>query len=174
MNSDHTNERGCSGAVKLGDVAKAAVRLRGLQSEPGPREASDQLPSNGAGGFQAAKESWLKVLAAHPNLSGADYAVAITISTYLNTKLGEAWPALETIATATNRDVSTVWRSIERLEGLKLLHVRKGRGRRASNRYRPLVGEISRDPKTLRRGNKNSASSQRKACEFAEGTSEEV
>jgi hypothetical protein len=151
---------GAEGPTPISEHLAAA--LKGLEAGVKSRPfRADAVHSKGSsGGFQAAKEGWLKVLAAHPNLSGADYAVAITIATYLNTKTNEAWPALDTIATATNRDISTVWRSIERLQRFKLLLVRKGRGRRGSNRYRPLLGEVDRDPKTLRRRNKNSASSQ--------------
>ena len=50
----------------------------------GPRAASS---SNGAAGnFQAAKEGWLKTIACHPNLSGADCAVAVLLSTYFNSR----------------------------------------------------------------------------------------
>jgi hypothetical protein len=128
----------------------------------------------GKGAFQAAKEGWLKAVASHPNLSGADCAVAIVIATYLNSNTREAWPSFDCLARDTNRNRSTVWRSVERLEKLKLLEVRRARGRTKSHRYRPLLGELDRDPKTLRRRNKNTASSQPKDCGFAARTSEEV
>lgn len=126
------------------------------------------------GGFQAAKEGWLKVVASYPNLSGADCAIAIAISTYLNSKTGDAWPSLETLATDTNRNRATVWRSIERLELLGLLSVQRARGRTRSNRYKPLLGNMDCNPKTLRRRNKMYANSQQKSCELAVRTSEEV
>ncbi|MEI7806613.1 MAG: helix-turn-helix domain-containing protein [Hyphomicrobiales bacterium] len=126
------------------------------------------------GGFQAAKENWLKVVARHPNLSGADCAVAITISTYLNSKTGIAWPSIERLARDTNRDRSTVWRSIERLEKLNLLGVERHPGRNRSNRYRPMLGDMNRDPKTLRRRNTESVSSKQQDCETAVRTLEEV
>lgn len=132
-----------------------------------------QLQTKTAGGFQAAKETWLKTIASYPNLSGADVAVAMVISTYLNSKTSEAWPSIELLAKDTNRNRVTVWRSIERLIELQLLQVAKGRGRHKSNRYRPLFGSINCNPKTLRRRNNNSASWQPKHCELTERTLEE-
>jgi DNA-binding transcriptional regulator YhcF (GntR family) len=126
--------------------------------------------ANVPGGFQAAKEAWLKALIAHPNLSGADMAAAVAISTFLNRKTGEAWPSLETLADMTNRNRSTVWRAIKHLEELKLLEVRKGRGRHVTNRYRPRLGLNGRDPKTLQRRIQKVAQSQQKDCELAERT----
>ena len=114
------------------------------------------------------------VLAAYPNLSGADYAVAIAIAKHLNTRTFTAWPSLKTLASLTNRDVSTVWKSVERLQELKLLAVSKGGGRNKSNVYRPLLGSIDTDPKTLRRRKKSSAKSQSKHCELEDRTLEEV
>jgi hypothetical protein len=130
--------------------------------------------SNVEGVFQAAKEGWLKAVASHPNLSGADCAVAIVIATYLNSKTRDAWPGFDRLAQETNRNRSTVWRSIARLEKFKLLEVRRARGRSRSNHYRPLLGDLDRDPITLRRRNKHTASSQSKDCEFAARTSDEV
>jgi hypothetical protein len=136
------------------------------------------------GGFQAAKESWLKLIASYPNLSGADCAVAIALSTYINFKSGDAWPSLGRLATDTNRSRSTVWRSVRRLESLTLLAVIHARGRKKSNRYRPKLGDMNTDPrmlrrptsprgKTLRTRNEKTANSQQKDCGFAARTSEE-
>jgi len=127
--------------------------------------ASRQPPNgtsaaSGRGGFQAAKEGWLKTVASYPNLSGADNAVAIVLATYLNSRTQEAWPSLETLARDTNRVPSTVWRAVQRLERMKLIEVRRARGRTKSNRYRPRFGELDCDPKTLRRRKKNPANSQ--------------
>jgi predicted transcriptional regulator len=132
------------------------------------------MDAQGRGVFQAAKESWLMVVASHPNLSGADCAVAIAISKHLNSKSRQAWPSLDTLAALTNRDKSTVWRSIEKLEAHQLLHVARARGRTKSNRYRPLMGEVDRDPKTLRRRTKKTVNSKHKDCELAVRTLEEV
>ena len=118
-----------------------------------------------SGGFQAAKESWLMMLAFYPNLSGADYAVAIIIAKHLNSKSGHAWPAITTIAELTNREASTVWRSIEKLEKLGLLCVHRGRGRKVVNKYSPRIGSINCDPKTLRRRKKNTTNWKKKDCE---------
>lgn len=73
------------------------------------------------GVFQASKEQWLIVLASYPNLSGADYAVALVIAKHLNSKSGLAWPSIELMSKMTNRESSTVWRSVEKLEKLGLL-----------------------------------------------------
>jgi len=148
------------------------------------RRAIDQSTSDGPsatrgvsparGNFQIAKEGWLKEVARHPNLSGADYAVAIMLSTYFNSRTRQAWPSLDTLAADTNRNRSTIWRSINRLEELKLLRIERARGRTRSHRYSPEMGEIERDPKTLRRRNKMYANSQQKDCDLAVRTSEEV
>lgn len=136
------------------------------------------------GGFNAAKEGWLKLVASYPNLAGADYAVAIAVSTYMNSKSGEAWPSIQRLATDTNRDRATVWRSLKRLEALKLLTVIHSRSRRKPNRYRPLMGDMDAEPKTLRRKttprgfilrtrNVNAANSQHISCGLAARTSDE-
>jgi hypothetical protein len=94
------------------------------------------------------------MLASYPNLSGADLAVAIVIAKHMNSSSGKAWPSLETIAKLTHRDRSTVWRSVRRLDQLKLLAIAKRRGRNQYNVYSALLGEIERDPKTLGRRRK--------------------
>lgn len=113
-------------------------------------------------------------LASYPNLAGADYAVALAIAKHLNSFTGEAWPSIKTLADLTNREESTVWRSIERLERLQLLEVNRGRGRTRSNRYRPLLGAIDCDPKTLRPRRKNTAGWKIKLCSSAVRTLDEV
>jgi DNA-binding transcriptional regulator YhcF (GntR family) len=155
----------------------ALSKLQANIATDGQTTNSRPFGKSGAGGFQAAKESWLKVIASYPNLSGSDCAVAIAISIHLNSKKGEAWPSIETLAFETNRNRATVWRSIERLSKLRLLSVRKGRGRNISNRYRPSLGDIDCDPrklhrnkKTLRTDNNNTANSQQIHCESAERT----
>jgi DNA-binding transcriptional regulator YhcF (GntR family) len=136
------------------------------------------------GGFQAAKEGWLKLCASYPNLSGSDYAVAIALSTYFNSKFGEAWPSIERLAADTNREPSTVWRSLKRLETKNLVSIVHGRGRHKVNRYRPKLGHTDADPKmfkrrttargkTLRTRNEIAANSQQEDCELAARTSEE-
>jgi len=141
----------------------------------------------GAGGFAAAKEGWLKIVASYPNLSGCDLAVAIMLATYFNTKTHEAWPSMATLAANTNRTRSAVWRSLKRLEKLKLLDVTHARSRRKPNRYRPRTGKIDANMKALRRKtskqrgkilklrtrNVNAASSQHIGCELAALTLEE-
>lgn len=138
-----------------------------------------------AGSFAAAKEGWLKTVARYPNLSGADCAVAIMLSTYFNSHSRNAWPSLQRLAQDTNRSKSTVLRSMQRLEQLKLVDVTHGRGRKQPNIYRPKLGELNVDPKVLKRRTtlrgikrmrthtKKDANSQRKGCELATRTSEE-
>jgi hypothetical protein len=136
------------------------------------------------GGFSVAKEGWLKMVASYPNLAGADYAVAIVLSTYMNSKTREAWPSMRRLATDTNRDRATVWRSLKRLEARKLLTVIHSRSRRKPNRYRPRMGDMAAEPQTMRRKttprglmlrprNVNAANSQYISCELAARTSEE-
>lgn len=135
------------------------------------------------GNFQAAKEGWLKLCASYPNFSGADLAVVIAIATYVNSKTLDAWPSIQRLADDVNRDPSTVWKSLQRLESYRLLDVVHGRGRKKSNRYRLRLGtEI--DPATLSRKTsprgaalrtrkQKSAGSQSKGCELAGRTYEE-
>ena len=136
-----------------------------------------------AGNFSAAKEGWLKLIASYPNLSGADVAVAVMLSTYMNSKSRDAWPSMERLALDTNRSRSTVWRSLKRLEKLELLDITHARSRRKPNRYRPRLGHIDAKPTSLARKttardlmlrtrNVNAANSQHISCELAARTSE--
>jgi hypothetical protein len=136
------------------------------------------------GGFSAAKEQWLKTVASYPNLSGADIAVAVWLSTYFNHRSHKAWPSLQRLAQDTNRNKSTVLRSMQRLEKFGLVEVVHGRGRKQTNTYRPKLGDMNLDPKTLRRPTtprgikrtrthtEKDANSQRNGCELATRTLE--
>src|SRR5689334_11808936 len=104
------------------------------------RAVRGRMDQGKRGGFQRAKGAWLVAVAADPRLSAADLAVAITLSRYLNSRTGYAWPSHQTIAVDTNRDRATVWRSLKRLEALRWLEVVHARGRRNSNRYKPQLG----------------------------------
>src|SRR6476660_4954389 len=99
--------------------------------------------------FAAAKEAWLMLVASYPNLSGADLAVVIVLFKYPNSKRGIAWPSTRLIAQLTNRNLRTVMRSLQRLEKLKLISVIHGRGSKKPNQYRPALGQLKCDPKTL-------------------------
>src|SRR5262245_30993045 len=159
-------------APRLNDHGRSAARLQNHDGS-GFHRFDRTGASKAGGGFQAAKEGWLMTLASYPNLSGADLAVGIVIAKHLNTRSGVAWPSLKTLAELTNRNVATVWKPVKKLRPLNLVRVTKGRGRHKKNIYQPLLGEMDVDPKTLRRGNKNSASSQLKHCEEAHLTLEE-
>lgn len=150
-----------------------AATHRGTTDESAPRRH---------GNFQAAKEGWLKLCASYPNLSGADYAVAIALSTYFNSKTRDAWPSFERLAADTNRNRSTVWRSLRRFENMNLVDVIHGRGRHKVNRYRPKLGSMDADLKMLKRRttlrgktlqirNEKTANSHQKHCELAVRTS---
>jgi len=149
-------------AVHLHQPLTRALAKLGLNVASNPQSKAIPFRTDIKGGFAAAKDGWLKKVSSYPNLSGSDLAVAVTISTHLNSKTGKAWPSYERIANLTNRDNSTVWRSVKRLIRLHLLEVKKGRGRNKSNQYWPALGSVDCDPKTLRRRNNNSASWQRK------------
>jgi hypothetical protein len=147
------------------------------------RGTAEESPPHRHGNFQAAKEGWLKLCASYPNLSGADYAVAIALSTYFNSKTRDAWPSFERLAVDTNRNRSTVWRSLRRFENMNLIEVIHGRGRHKVNRYRPKLGCMHVDlkilkrrttlrGKTLRTCNEKTANSQQKHCELAVRTSD--
>jgi len=110
---------------------------------------SSEPPRSQRGGFQAAKEGWLKLCASYPNLSGADLAVLIVLSTYMNSKTRVAWPSLQTLATDTNRNRSTVSRSLNKLEKLELIAIVHGRGSKKSNRYRITLGTLNAEPQAL-------------------------
>lgn len=157
-------------AVQLHEPLTKALAKLGFNVESSSQ--ANAVRTNIKGGFAAAKDAWLRKVVSYPNLSGADLAVAVTIATHLNSKSGKAWPSIERIANLTNRDSSTVWRSINRLIRLNLLDVKKGRGRKISNRYWPAFGSADCNPKSLRRRNNNSASWKSKHCEFTERTLE--
>ena len=134
-------------------------------------------------GFAAAKESWLKVVCSYPNLSGADVATAVMLATYMNSRSRDAWPSMLRLAGDTNRSRSTIWRSLKRLEKLKLLDITHARSPRKPNRYRPLLGRINAKPQSLirkttlrgsvlRTRNASAANSQQIGCELAARTSD--
>jgi hypothetical protein len=136
------------------------------------------------GSFAAAKEGWLKLVISYPNLSGADVSVAVALSIYMNARTRDAWPSMERLAADLNRERSTIWRSLKRLEKFALIEVIHSRSRRKSNRYRPALGKINAKPerlgrKTTPRGlmlrtrNVNAANSQHICCELAARTSEQ-
>jgi DNA-binding transcriptional regulator YhcF (GntR family) len=148
-----------------------------------PNMTGSKPKSNPSGTFTAAKERWLLHVARHPNLSGADQAVAIALSCYMNSKTHDAWPSLKRLADDINRDRSTVSRSLKRLEHLALLSIVHGRGRKKCNRYKPRMGNIDNPAclkrstslrgKVLRSHMKKAANSHTKGCEFAARTLEE-
>lgn len=155
-----------------------------MKQRTAPNEPCVQKSSSKNGGFQAAKEGWLKWCASYPNLSAADLAVAIALSTYLNSKSRDAWPSMKRLAADVNREPSTVWRALKRLKSMNLIEVVHGRGWKKPNRYRPTLGCLHIDPKSLRRtttkrgqilrgGNRKAAAPQLKACGPAALTSEE-
>jgi DNA-binding MarR family transcriptional regulator len=149
------------GPVPIGNSLAAA--LDNLGEKVAANQAGfDPYPARKkiAGSFHALKDRWLRAVARYPNLSGADYAVVMAISTYLNSRSGVAWPSIKRLANDINRDQSMVWRSINRLEKFNLLEVSRARGRNRPNRYRPLFGESRCDPKTLRRRKQYTANSQ--------------
>lgn len=113
--------------------------------------AKSGAPKPSAGGFQIAKEAWLLTCARYPNLSGADMAVAVAISRYVNSSSRIAWPSLARLAEDTTRSRSTISRAIKRLELFCLIEIVHARGRHKSNRYRPKYGEMDFDPATLKR-----------------------
>jgi pyocin large subunit-like protein len=125
-------------------------------------------------GFQVAKEGWLLALAACPTLSGADYAVAIVILKHLNSKTLTAWPSQATIAELTNRQVSTVWRSIKRFVRLGfLIESKERRGRYKHNVYRLALGNLDEDISPIRVRKRRTANWKRNDCETEKLTSQE-
>ena len=104
-----------------------------------------------AGSFAAFRETWLKLVASYPDLSGADMAVAIMLSTYMNAKTRDAWPSMQRLAQDTNRSRSTVWRGLKHLEKHVLLDITHSRSRRKPNRYRFLLGRMDVRPESLGR-----------------------
>lgn len=111
--------------------------------------AAHPQPAEPTNNIHLLRESWVKVICKYPNLSGADVAVAVMLSTYINRNNQTAWPSIDTLAEDTNRDRRTVRRCVRRLEKLGLVDIVTGRGRHHSNRYRPKMGE--HDLATLRR-----------------------
>ena len=103
-----------------------------------------------AGLWAKTKETWQMQIAKYPNLNGCDMAVAIVLSVHMNHKTGNAWPSFRTIAELTNRDPTSVGRSVKKLERLHFIKVIHSRSRHKSNRCVMGPGP-SVDPKTLRR-----------------------
>ncbi len=138
---------------------------------------SDEPTKKSAAAFLASKDAWLFACASYC-LSGAEAAVAMALLPHINSKTRDAWPSHQTLAELTNREPSTVWRAIQKLEELGLLKIRRGRGRNQSHRYSLAFGKMeidarSRRRKTLRIRNENPANSKAKGCEFEGGTYDE-
>ena len=74
-------------------------------------------------------------VASYPNMNGTDLAVMIALSFYMNHVTKNAWPSFRTMAADLNRNPSSVWRSIKKLERLRFIRVVHSRSRHKSNRY---------------------------------------
>jgi DNA-binding transcriptional MocR family regulator len=100
----------------------------------------------------------------------------------MNHRSRDAWPSVRRLASDTNRNPGTVWRSLRRLEERKLIFVIHGRGPRKPNRYRPGLGELGINAQKLRRPRRGnvcesadilSVNLQRNVCEPAYRTLKE-
>ncbi len=162
--------------------ARGAADLPATDSGARPDAARASGSKSDVASFLMARDGWLRRLCSHPNLSGSDYAVAVSLGLHFNRKTGAAWPAMDTLAKLTNRNRTSVWRSMVRLEQLGLVVVVHSRGANKSNRYRPAFGN-SENPAEFRRRttprgmlrtrNTGPANSQHGLCETAARTLDE-
>jgi hypothetical protein len=98
--------------------------------------------------FTADKLAWLEQIACDPDLSILAKAVAMVIAVrYLNRESGDAWPAVETLATDVGRGKTQIHEALKALElrgHLQITLTAGGKGQ--TNRYRPFLktgGQIS-------------------------------
>jgi hypothetical protein len=93
-----------------------------------------EFPGTDTAGHAQFRDIWLGQVAATPEFTASDLAIAITLARHINSESREAWPSIARMAMLTGRNRRTIIRSIERLERTGTLTIRRSRGRRP-NRY---------------------------------------
>lgn len=118
--------------------------------------AVETSSAGGPGGWGAVQRLiWVGAICEVPALSNALRVATLLANKYLNSKTGEAWPSMETMAADLGVDVRTVRRWIKNLVEGGFLQIRSGKGRNGTNRYR------MRFPNQLRLGEGDSAQDSR-------------
>jgi hypothetical protein len=94
-----------------------------------------------AASFAKRKEDWLRGVAADPRIrKWAPLAVAFVLTSYLNNETEDAWPSVDRLARDLNTDERNIRRALEALAQSGWLNVRRGGGRKKTNRYRMNSG----------------------------------
>ncbi|MBK5930259.1 helix-turn-helix domain-containing protein [Halochromatium salexigens] len=84
---------------------------------------------------------WQRALCAEPELTHAARSVATSLSHFINSKSGFAWPSLRTLAKRSKSSLSSVKRALKQLASLGLLQIEPG-GCRRTNRYRAVLRRV--------------------------------
>ncbi|NKN32892.1 conserved phage C-terminal domain-containing protein [Marichromatium bheemlicum] len=82
--------------------------------------------------------AWQRRVLSEPRLSHTASRIATSLSLFINSRSGVAWPSLRTLARVSNTSYSSVKRAIRRMVELQLLQVERGNARRV-NRYRAIL-----------------------------------
>ena len=80
--------------------------------------------------------AWRELLMATQPLTPTDVAVGHALASYMNSKNGECWPAVPSIAAKAHCHPASARRSLRTLESLGLIETEPGGGRHRPNRYR--------------------------------------
>src|SRR6516225_641676 len=87
--------------------------------------------------------AWLDQVLADRAIPEPAFRVAYALSSFVNRKIGAAWPSHATLAQKTGLAESTVRRHLVSLHTAGHLAVELHRGRNGTNRYRPIIRSAS-------------------------------
>src|SRR5262245_58101812 len=87
--------------------------------------------------------AWLHQVLADRAIPEPAFRVAYALSSFVNRKIGAAWPSHATLAQKTGLGESTVRRHLVTLHTAGHLAVELHRGRNGTNRYRPIIRPAS-------------------------------
>lgn len=83
---------------------------------------------------------WLNLVASHPDVPPYAFEGGYVVAQHVNEAKGEAWPSLDTIASAMGMSVGTASNAVRLLEAVGLLDITSGkRGSKHPNRYRLIM-----------------------------------
>jgi DNA-binding transcriptional MocR family regulator len=105
---------------------------------------------NNSAVFERQREYWQRQVNGDSKLHASTVKVALALSLYFNRKRGgEAWPEINTLATATAISRSTVLRAIKELEAgghIRVVRSKAANGKQAVNRYVPTIKPLDSKP----------------------------
>jgi hypothetical protein len=87
--------------------------------------------------FNLKKMKWLNAVCKDCKISPTAFRVAYLLGDHFNSISGEAWPSHQRLASSLCIATKTIQRAARELEIHGWLEVRRSRGRRTTNRYRP-------------------------------------